>query len=279
MIRIMVDSASDYTRAEALKKGMDFVSITVSIDGESFRDGMDSSRTELYEKLIGGKDFPKTTQPSPQAFLEIFEDAKAKGDEIIYIGLSTALSGTVQSAHLAKSMADYDRIHIIDTLNVAYGIRILAEYALELRDAGMSAESIVEKVTALCPRICIAASLDTLEYLRRGGRLSAAAAAVGTLANLKPVVHLTSDGKVGIVAKCMGKVKAQKALMDYLAQYEVDIAFPFYTIYSYGTENCEKLEIKLTDSGYTVDERLQIGLSIGAHIGPGAAGFVFVKKA
>lgn len=279
MIRIMVDSASDYTKSEAALKGMDFVSITVSLGDMHCRDGQDATRAEMYEALMNGKDFPKTTQPSPQEFLEVFEDAKTKGDEVIYIGLSSALSGTVQSAHLAKSMAEYDKIHIIDTLNATYGIRIMSEYAMELRDAGMPAPAIAEKVTALIPRIRIAATLDTLEYLRRGGRLSAAAAAVGTLANLKPVVYLTAEGKVGVLAKCMGKVKAQKALIDYLAEREVDIAFPFYTIYSHGTENCEKLEIKLTDAGYTIDDRLQIGLTIGAHIGPGAAGFVFVEKA
>lgn len=278
MIRILVDSASDYSLADAREKGMDFVSITVSLGGESCRDGVDASRAEMYEKLLNGKDFPKTAQPSPQDFLTIFEDAKAKGDDLIYIGVSSALSGTLQGAHLAKSMAEYDRIHIVDSLSASYAIRILAEYAIELRDAGMPAAAIVEKLTALVPRICIAASLDTLEYLRRGGRLSAAAAAVGTLANLKPVVYISAEGKVSMLAKCMGRVKAQKALLDFLQQHQADIAFPFYTIYSHGTENCEKLEVKLTDAGYHIDERLQIGLTIGAHIGPGAAGFVFVKK-
>ena len=279
MIRIMVDSASDYSQAEAREKGLDYVSITVVLNEESYRDGVDASRAEMYEMLVGSKDFPKTAQPSPQDFLNVFEDAKAKGDDLIYIGISSAVSGTLQGAHLAKSMAEYDRIHIIDSLSASYAIRILAEYAVELRDAGMPVADIVEKVTALVPRVRIAAALDTLEYLRRGGRLSAAAAAVGTLANLKPVVHLTGDGKVGMLAKCMGKVKAQKELLDYLARHEVDIAFPFYTIYSHGTENCEKLEARLAEAGITVDERQQIGLTIGAHIGPGASGFVFVEKA
>lgn len=279
MIRILVDSSSDYTLEEIKQKHMEYVPITVSLDGENYRDGIDATRGEMYAKLLSGKDFPKTSQPSPQEFLSIFEEVKAQGDEIICIMLSSALSGTCQSAHLARTMADYDGIHIIDSLTVTYPLRILAEYAMELRDAGMPAETIVQKLAELRPRIRVAATLDTLEYLHRGGRLSAAAAAVGTLANLKPVVHITEDGKVGILAKCLGKIKAQKALIDWVQAKPVDIAFPFYTIYSHGTESCEKLEEKLTALGYSIDERLQIGLSIGAHIGPGACGVVFVEKA
>lgn len=279
MIRILVDSASDYTLAEAREKGLDFVSISVAIGDTAYHSGVDASYDELYEAMMAGKDFPKTSQPSPEQFLKVFEDAKAKGDEVIYIALSSALSGTCQSGYLAKRMADYDKIHIVDTLTVACGIRILAEHALELREAGMSAEGIAGKVAAIAPRVRIAASLDTLEYLRRGGRLSAAAAAVGTLANLKPVVYITADGKVSVLAKCMGKIKAQKALLDHMQSMSRDIAFPMYTIYSYGTENCEKLEEKIAALGERVDERQQLGLAIGAHVGPGAAGFVFVEKA
>lgn len=279
MIRILVDSSSDYTLEESKLKHMEYVPITVSLDGENYRDGVDATREELYEKLISCKDFPKTAQPSPQEFLSIFEEVKAQGDEIICIMLSSALSGTCQSAHLARTMADYDGIHIIDSLTVTYPIRIMAEYAMELRDAGMPAAEIVRKVEELRPRIRVVAALDTLEYLHRGGRLSAAAAAVGTLANLKPVIQITEDGKVGMLAKCLGKIKAQKALIDWVQDKQVDIAFPFYTIYSCGSESCEKLEDKLTALGYSIDERMQIGLSIGAHIGPGASGVVFVEKA
>lgn len=279
MIRILVDSSSDYSMEEIKQKRMEYVPITISLGGESFRDGVDATRGEMYEKLLSGKDFPKTSQPSPQAFLSIFEEAKAQGDEIICILLSSALSGTCQSANLAKAMADYEGIHIIDSLTATYPIRIMAEYAMELRDSGMPADDIVVRLNELRPRIRVAATLDTLEYLHRGGRLSAAAAAVGTLANLKPVVYVTDDGKVGVLARCLGKIKAQKALIDFLQEKQVDIAFPFYTIYSHGTENCEKLEEKLTGLGYSIDERLQIGLTIGAHIGPGASGIVFVEKA
>lgn len=279
MIRILVDSASDYTMAEAAAKGLDYASITVAIGENTYHSGVDATYDELYEKMMAGKDFPKTSQPSPETFLKIFEDAKRCGDDVIYIAVSSALSGTCQSAHLAKDMADYDRIHIVDTLTVAHAIRILTEHAIELRDAGMDAASIAQKISALAPRVRIAATLDTLEYLRRGGRLSAAAAAVGTLANLKPVVYISADGKVSVLAKCMGKIKAQKALLDHVQSMSIDIAHPFYTIYSYGIENCEKLEEKLAAMGVHVDERLQLGLAIGAHIGPDAAGIVFVEKA
>lgn len=279
MIRILVDSSSDYTMAEAHAAGMEFVPITISLNGKSYRDGADVTRDELYESLMNGKEFPKTAQPSPDDFARIFENAKAKGDELICILLSSALSGTVQSATIAKDMVGYDGIYIIDSLSATCAIRLMTDYAKKLIADGLSAAEVAEKTTALIPRVRIAAALDTLEFLHRGGRLSLASAALGSLANVKPVVYVTGEGKVGMYSKNLGKMKAMKSVIAFAQECEMDADFPFYSLYSYGTDNCEKLEEKLQEQGLCPQQRMQIGMTIGAHIGPGAAGVIYVKKA
>lgn len=278
MIRIIVDSSADYTKERLEEAGLELVPIGVSIDGKSFLDGVDLGKDDFYEIMTNSNDFPKTSQPSPQAFLDVFEDAKEKGDDVICILLSSALSGTNQSANLAKDMAEYDNIYIVDSLSATYPIKIMAEYANKLRNEGFAAADIAAKLEELKGRIKIVAGIDTMEYLYRGGRVSKAAAAIGEVAKIKPIISVVDGGKVGVVGKCLGKNKAIRFFTDMLSEKTLDTNFPFYTVYSYGTENCEKLEEKLAKEGYTMKERLQIGATIGAHIGPGAFGVVFVEK-
>lgn len=278
MIRVLVDSSSDYMQAEAQKNNLEFVPLTVMINDVTYKSGVELTHDEFYEKLIDGKEFPKTAQPSPQDFLTIFEDAKEKGDDVICILLSSALSGTCQSAHLAKNMADYDNIYIIDSLSAIAGMRIMAEYAVKLSSEGMPASEIAEKIEAIKSKVKIIAGVDTLEYLCRGGRLSRTAATIGELANLKPILTVKPEGNLEVLGKTLGRVKAINYILNQLENSTVDTEFPMYSVYTYGTENVEKLENKLSKEGYRIDNRCQIGASIGAHVGPGAFGVVFVEK-
>lgn len=278
MIRILVDSASDYSLEEVKQKHIDMISLRITIGEKTYVDGVDFGRDEFYEILEKSGEFPKTSQPSPETFLGIFQEVKEKGDDLICILLSSELSGTYQSAVLAKSMVEYENIYLVDSLSATYVIKVLADYACQLRTEGMPAEAIAEKVEQLKPNVKVAAALDTLEYLSRGGRIGKAAAVIGDMANLKPIITLTEEGKVGMVGKCLGKNKAIGSLLKSLQESEIDTDFPMYTIYSYGNENCGKLEEKLTKEGYKPKERLQIGSTIGAHIGPEAFGVIFVKK-
>lgn len=278
MIRVLVDSSSDYMQAEAQKNNLEFVPLTVMINDVTYKSGVELTHDEFYEKLIDGKEFPKTAQPSPQDFLTIFEDAKEKGDDVICILLSSALSGTCQSAHLAKNMADYDNIYIIDSLSAIAGMRIMAEYAVKLSSEGIPASEIAEKIEAVKSKVKIVAGVDTLEYLCRGGRLSRTAATIGELANLKPILTVKPEGNLEVLGKTLGRVKAINYILNQLENSTVDTEFPMYSVYTYGTENVEKLENKLSKEGYRIDNRCQIGASIGAHVGPGAFGVVFVEK-
>ncbi len=278
MIRILIDASSDYMLEDAKKDNFEFVPITVMMDNITYHSGIDITPDEFYEKLTSSKDFPKTAQPSPQDFLDVFEDAKEKGDSVICILLSSALSGTCQSAHLAKNMAEYDNIFIIDSLSATFGIKTMANYAAKLVNEGLSAEEIVKKIEAIKSKVKIVAAVDTLEYLARGGRLSRAAAAIGELANLKPIITLTEEGSLDVLGKTLGRVKASNFILSYLKNQTIDTDFPMYSIYSYGIENVEKLEKKLEKEGLTMDARLQMGATIGAHVGPGVFGIVFVEK-
>lgn len=278
MIRIIVDSSADYGKDELDAKNLSLVSLNINLDDTHYLDGIDITRDQLYEWLIESKGFPKTSQPSPEDFLKHFESAKEAGDDVICILLSSALSGTCQSAHLAKSMVDYDNIHIVDSLSATHLIRFLADKACQMRDAGNTAEEIVAAVEELKTRTKVIAAVDTLEYLCRGGRLSKAAAAIGNLANLKPVITVTSEGEVSVMGKCVGKNKSMSFIINAMQDYELDEDYPIYSIYSYGVENCISLEAKLVSTGYTLHSRKQVGATIGCHIGPGAFGVLFVHK-
>lgn len=215
MIRIVIDSSADYPAAQLEENKIELIPIGISIGEESFVDKGDVKLDALYALMDKYKKFPKTSQPSPQAFLELFNDAKEKGNEVICILLSSALSGTFQSAVLAKDIAEYDKIYLIDSLAATGIIKIMADYACRLRDNGISAEEIVTRIEELKPHVHAFAAINTLEYLSRGGRISKAAAAVGELANIKPIITVTREGEIGILGKCIGKNKAIRSVLKH----------------------------------------------------------------
>lgn len=278
MIRILVDSSADYAAQELEQLNMELVPITITLGDKSYRDGIDITKDEFYQILLETGEFPMTSQPSPQDFLDVFEDVKEKGDSLIYLSLSSGLSGTFQSATLAKNMVEYDEIYLVDTLSATRAIRIMAEYACKLREEGKDAAAIASALDEFKHRIVIFAALDTLEYLYKGGRLNKATAAVGELANLKPIITVNDEGKIGVPGKALGRNKALASLTKMITEKGIDSSFPVYSIYAYGEENTEKLEQKLEASGVSVTKRLQVGATIGCHIGPGAYGLIFVTK-
>lgn len=278
-IRIITDSAADYTAQEIERRQIVCVPMAVTFGEEQYLDGVDLTKEAFFEKLMSCKDFPKTSQPSPTTFINQFEEAKAAGDTVIAILISGMLSGTIQSALLAKEMVEYENIYIVDSLNATLGMRVLVDKAVMMRDQGATAQEIIAELEELKPRIRVYAGLDTLEYLYKGGRLSKGQASIGTLVNLKPVVNVTEDGRVELFSKQIGIRPVYKQLAKLIEADEPDVNYPVYFLYSYDRKNCAGFISYLQKKGldFGAPKLRGIGATIGSHVGTGAFGIVYVK--
>ncbi len=280
-IILMTDSAADYTAAEREEKNIISIPLNVLIDGENYLDGYTIDAETFYKKLESGNYYPKTSQPAPTLFLEQFEKAKANGDTVIYIALSSALSGTIQAAKIAKDMAEYDNIHIIDSLLVTPAQRILVDYVKSLIDAGEEVDEIIKKAEEFKPHVRVFGMVDTLEYFFKGGRLSRAEAAFGDLVNLKPLVEITEDGKIGAWGKALGRSRARKALIKKVEEYPIDKNYPVYFIHSDAEESTLGFKEKFAAAYPDVEispELIYLGPTVGSHTGPGVVAFTYVSK-
>ena len=218
MIQLMTDSAADMDAEEYEKNGITCIPISVSFGDETYQESVNLTKKEFYRLQEQKTEFPKTAQPSPQAYLDAFRKAKDAGDETIFLSMSSRISSAYQSAVLAKNMLNYAACHIIDTCTATGGQRILLEHAALLRNVGVAAKAIVDAVSELKSRIVIYACMDTLENLRRGGRISRAAYALGTLANIKPILHVTEDGQVTIPGRAQGMKRGMSFMLKKLAK-------------------------------------------------------------
>ena len=280
-IRIITDSAADFSPAELEQLRITCVPMQVVFGEDSYTDGQTLTPEIFWQRLTAGEN-PKTSQPSPDAFLSVFEEAKAAGDEVICITIAAVLSGTLQSAMIAREMADYASIHVIDSLTAAIAQKMLVLHACRLRDEGqLTAAQIAQALSDLRPRIRLFACLDTLEYLARGGRIPKAAASLGTMVRFKPLVTLSEDGHVELAGKGIGMHRATDAVIRLVEGCEIDRSFPVIPIYSHTPENCLAFVRKLNAAGIACEEDgiMPIGATISTHIGPGAFGLVFVEKA
>lgn len=278
MIRLLVDTSSDYLKEELENKNIECVPLTITINEQVYIEGVNLERDEFYHILTTENTFPKTSQPTPHAFLEIFEDVKAKNEEMICVLLSSTLSGTYQSASLAKQMVDYDKIHLIDSKTATACTRILVDHACRLRENNKTCDEIIEELESLKSRVKIYGVLDTLEYLYRGGRLNKTTAAIGEIAKVKPMITINKEGNISVVGKCIGKTRALNFALKQVENAQIDTSFPIFTLYSSGIENCEAFETKLIKNGNTITQRLQLGATLGTHIGPEAFAIAFVEK-
>ncbi|MDO4345493.1 MAG: DegV family protein [Eubacteriales bacterium] len=280
-IRIVTDSAADYSAQEIERRKITCIPMAISFGEEQYLDGVDITKEEFYEKLTSSEEFPKTSQPAPTAFINCFEEAKAAGDTVIAVLISGALSGTIQSALLAKDMVEYENIYIIDSKTATLGMRMLVDRAVILREKGMPAEQIVAELEALKSRVSLYAGLDTLEYLYKGGRLSKSQASIGNLVNLKPLITISEEGTVELFGKQIGIRHAYKQLAKTVEEAAPDPDYPVYFLYSYDKKNCAGFIQYLQKKGmeFGAPKIRGIGPTIGSHIGVGAFAIVYVKKA
>jgi len=280
-IQIIIDSASDILPQEAEKLGITVLPLTVTFGEQEFKDAIDLTHREFYEKLIESDELPHTSQIPPHTYTEAFEKVRAAGDEAVVIVVSGKLSGTLQSAHIAR--ADFgDFIHIVDSENVCIGERILALRAVELREQGLSAAEIAAQLNEEKSSIRVLALLDTLEYLKKGGRVSSAVAVAGSILSIKPVIAI-ENGEIKLVGKARGSKQGNNLLRELVNQSGgIDFSRPLCLAYS-GLSD-QMLQKYITDSaelwqGQT--EKLPIatvGCVIGTHAGPGAVAVAFFAK-
>lgn len=277
-VRIIVDSASDITLDRAAALEVDVIPLKTIFGGEEYLDGVTISHKEFYEKLIESDVHPTTSQIPPYEFEERFAEAKEAGDTVLCITLSSKLSGTYQSANIAAE--DYeDMVTIVDSENVAIGEHLLVELAVKLRGEGKSAKEIAEVLNVEKKKIRLIALLDTLEYLKKGGRISGTAAAVGGLLSIKPVIAI-ENGEIAVLGKARGSRNGQNLLREYSSK-QGDIDYSKSSFLAYTGLSDELLHKYISDSqelyaGFGKQPPIfTIGSSIGTHAGPGAIAVAF----
>lgn len=278
MIQIITDSAADFEPAELAQKNIICIPLTVMFGDDEYRENVNLSKDQFYELLLTSGKPVKTAQASPQILMDLFKQAHAQGDEAIYITLSSALSGTYQTALMTKNTLGCDTCHVVDSRNATGGQRILVEHAVKLRDEGKSAAEIIRAIEELRSRIVLYACIDTLEYLYKGGRISQTVYKLGTLTNIKPIINVDPMGRVVIPAKAIGMRKGMD-MMSKRPQLQAPAAdFPFYVMYTNKRSVAETLAGRFRAAGVDVPEEriIQVGAAIGSHIGPDACGMVYV---
>lgn len=279
MIKIITDSTSDIDLKYAKELNVEVVPLKVIIDGKEYKDRIDLQPEEFYDLLVNSQTLPSTSQPSPQDFVDLYETAKNNNDSVIVITLSSVISGTYQSANLAKDLVDYDDIYVIDSLGTTQMQRLLVLKAVALRNEGMNAQDLYTFLEAYKHRIRLFAFVDTLEYLYKGGRLSRTAATAGTLLKFKPIIGF-DEGKLDVFAKARGTQKATAKIIDLIQQDgEMDLDEPICIGYTGSFDGLDKFENTLRETLH-FGETLHgiVGPVIGTHAGPGARLIAYVKK-
>ena len=278
-VRIIVDSAADL--AQGVAENLTVLPMTVRFGDTEYLDGINITNTEFYEKLIESDEIPTTSQIAPTTYEEAFREAVDNGEDVVVITVSSKLSGTYQSACIAKEEVG-GNIYVVDSLSVAIGEGILAEYAVKLVKEGKDAKEIAEILNIKRDDIRVIAMLNTLEYLKKGGRISGAVAFAGELLSIKPVASVV-NGEVNILGKARGSKQANNLLVREIeAAGGVDFSMPVLLGFT-GLE--DTLLKKYVEDSRALwegqDDKLRfasIGSIIGTHAGPGAVAVAFFKN-
>lgn len=278
-VKIIIDSTTD--TAPDLRAKCAVVPLCVRFGDTEYVDGVTINHKEFYEKLIESDELPTTSQPTPDAFAQEYQKAVDAGQKVVVLTIASELSGTYQSATIA-AMDFPGSVYVVDTRTVAIGAGILAELAVELAEQGADAETIVQTITAERENVRLVALLDTLEYLKKGGRISKTVAFAGELLSIKPVVSV-QDGVIHMLGKARGSKQANNLLVKEIeAAGGVDFDKPVLLGYTGLTDVLLRKYIAdsaaLWESSKSELTSTVIGSVIGTHAGPGAVAAAFFKK-
>lgn len=279
MIRIVTDSTSDLSPQRAAELGVEVVPLAVHFGEETFRDGVDITKEEFYTRLAQVDTLPTTSQVPPETFIQVFQRLTEGGDQVLGLFISGAMSGTNQSANIARGIVDEDNIAIVETGTVTFGLGLLVETACRLRDQGLSLSELEQKLTQLTGRVRLLAVVDTLKYLKMGGRISGATAVVGGILGITPIITI-QDGLVVSVGKTRGRKAGFQFIDKWLQEKEApDTSLPVTFGHSNAPQVMEECMAyfgpKLAGADLLPSD---IGAVVGTHVGPGAGGLAFFVK-
>lgn len=279
-VKILIDSASDIDAAEAAKLGVELLPMEVEIGGQKYLDGVELTHRQFFEKLIESNELPKTSQINPYRFEEKFTELVGQGYDVVAVTISSKLSGTYSGARdAAKKFGG--KVFAVDSLNASVGERILCAYALRLLGQGASAQEIAAELERARHKINVLARLDTLYYLKKGGRISAVTALAGQMLSIKPVIGIIG-GEVKMVGKAIGSKKGNNLLNSLVEKKGVDFGMPFVVGFTGLDDSMLQKYIEdsrsLWEYGTEQIPVSAIGSTIGTHIGPGAIGVAFFEQ-
>ncbi|GIO10753.1 hypothetical protein J19TS2_03080 [Cohnella xylanilytica] len=281
-IAIVTDSTADIPREVRERLGIEMVPLRVHIGGEEYLDNVTLQPAEFYEKLRQSATLPKTSQPSPSDFYEIFKRHTDEGRAVISIHLSSAMSGTYQSALLAQSMLEGEGdVTVVDSKSASYGYGMMVVLAAELARQGVGRDEILERIGRLKRETKLYFLVDTLEYLHKGGRIGRASALFGTLLNIKPILTIDDEGYVNALDKVRGQKRAYARIVELLEADFGSGPVDMSAVVTPGrTEMADEL-IAVLKERFQVREynRSEIGPVIGTHAGPGTVGIFFSPAA
>jgi len=280
MVRIITDSTCDLSLEYLAEIGVICVPLSVHFGEDVYIDGVNLTAADFYKKLRTEGVTPTTAQPNPHAFEEAFRACLDKDEDVLCLLVAEELSGTMQSAYIAKEAVQSERIRIIDTRSACLPIGLLVRIAADKANVGADMDSLYNEMMDLRSRARVFAAVETLEYLKKGGRLSGTAAMIGTMLNLHPILTV-EDGKVLNIDKVRGKKKMYSVLLDWMKKYGVDEEYPIVIGHGGSEENFQKL-IEASQGNINMDKVFHgaIGPVVGTYTGPGvvAIGFITAKK-
>jgi DegV family protein with EDD domain len=279
-VAIFTDSASDLDPAEAAADGIGIIPLLVNFGKDSFKAGVELSTAEFWERMVApDAPFPTTAASSPGEFKEAYEAAFASGaDAIVSIHVAGTLSATIKSAQIARDMLPDREIHVVDSLGASMAQGILAHLAVELAAEGRSAAEIAEILEGRAPDMVMYVALETLEYLRKGGRISGAQAAIGTLLSVKPII-VVKHGVVETGDRVRTRSKARERLIEMVIERPVERLAILHTVSPDIETFRDELLARVPDAPAVADVPIAlVGPSVGPHLGPGCVGAVALYR-
>ena len=283
--RIITDSSSGISQQEAKELGVIVLPLTLSYKGHDYKDGIDISTNDFYKlffeeeekslNLFKKPDFPKTSQVAPIDFLNCFKEIINNGEIPVVLPISSVLSGTYQSACIAKSMLDNDNVYVVDSNSALGSVKLMIESLASKQFETI--EELLKEIEYMKSHLNFYAVPDTLEFLYKGGRLSKTSALVGNLLQLKPIIQLDKTGKLIPIEKVRGLKHAYKKIHDLLLEFPIDKNYPFGLGYSTKEENVLSLRSIISDTLPNEVKPHQISAVVGAHVGPGESAIFYIS--